>query len=64
MNWEVHQMDVKAAYLCSKLEKSVRMYIKCPKGYKLSPGKAARLLQGLYGTRQGGARGAVGIVTH
>ena len=32
MNWDVHQMDVKAAYLCSKLEKNVRMYITCPKG--------------------------------
>ena len=47
-------MDVKAAYLCSKLEKNVRMYIKCPQGYKLAPGKAARLLMGLYGTKQGG----------
>ena len=48
-------MDVKAAYLCSKLEQNVRMYIKCPDGYKLEPGKAARLLRGLYGTKQGGA---------
>ena len=55
MDWDIHQMDVKAAYLCSKLEPSVRMYIKCPKGYKLEPGMAARLLMGLYGTKQGGA---------
>ena len=55
MNWDVHQMDVKAAYLCSKLESNVRMYIKCPQGYRLDPGKSARLLRGLYGTKQGGA---------
>ena len=57
MDWEVHQMDVKAAYLCSKLEDNVRMYIKCPDGYALEPGMAARLLTltGLYGTKQGGA---------
>ena len=55
LDWDVHQMDVKAAYLCSKIEKNVRMYIKCPDGYKLDPGKAARLLLGLYGTKQGGA---------
>ena len=48
-------MDVKAAYLCSKIEDSVSMYIKCPDGYSLGPGKAARLLRGLYGTKQGGA---------
>jgi hypothetical protein len=48
-------MDVKAAYLCSKIEDNVRMYIKCPDGYKLDTGKYARLLRGLYGTRQGGA---------
>lgn len=55
LDWEVHQMDVKAAYLCSKIEENVRMYIRCPDGYKLDPGKAARLLMGLYGTKQGGA---------
>ena len=55
LGWEVHQMDVKAAYLCSKIEENVRMYIKCPDGYALDPGMYARLLRGLYGTRQGGA---------
>ena len=55
LGWPIEQMDVKAAYLCSKIEKNVRMYIECPKGYKLDPGKYARLLRGLYGTRQGGA---------
>ena len=53
LGWEIHQMDVKAAYLCSKLEENVRMYIKCPDGYKLDDGMSARLLSGLYGTRQG-----------
>ena len=55
LGWNVYQMDVKAAYLCSKIESNVRMYIKCPDGYKLDPGMYARLLRGLYGTRQGGA---------
>ena len=48
-------MDVKEAYLCSKLEENVRMYIKCPDGYRLDEGMSARLLSGLYGTRQGAA---------
>ena len=55
LGWEVHQMDVKAAYLCSTIEDNVRMYIQCPKGYALEPGMYARLLRGLYGTKQGGA---------
>ena len=38
-----------------KPRKNVRMYIKCPDGYKLDEGMDARLLSGLYGTRQGGA---------
>ena len=51
----MHQMDVKAAYLCSKQEKNVRMYITCPDGYSFDEGMSARLLSGLYGTRQGAA---------
>ena len=27
LGWEIHQMDVKAAYLCAEIEKTVRMYI-------------------------------------
>ena len=46
-------MDVRAAYLCAKIEDNVRMYIQCPDGYELDPNMDARLLRGLYGTRQG-----------
>ena len=55
LGWEVHQMDVRAAYLCTKIEEHVKMYIKCPDGYSLPEGLDARLLGGLYGTKQGGA---------
>ena len=31
-------MDVTADYLCAKIEEHVRLYIKCPDGYRLGEG--------------------------
>jgi hypothetical protein len=53
-DWEIHQIDVKGAYLNAHLKDAV--YIKPPPGY-LKPsdeGKVCRLLKGLYGIKQAG----------
>ena len=53
-DWELHQIDVKGAYLNAKLDETI--YIKPPHGY-LKPGdegKVCRLLKGLYGIKQAG----------
>ena len=44
LGWEVHQMDVKAAYPCVEIEKTVRMYKQCPDGCALTPKMNARVL--------------------
>src|SRR5882762_5595928 len=49
---EVHQMDVKAAYLNGVLEEEI--YLDPPTGFKPGNGKVWRLDKSIYGTRQGG----------
>jgi hypothetical protein len=51
-NWEIHQVDIKGAYLNANLPETV--YIKPPPNY-LKPGdegKVCHLLKGLYGIKQ------------
>jgi hypothetical protein len=53
-DWEIHQIDVKGAYLNAKLKETI--YMKTPHGY-LKPGdegKVCKLLKGLYGVKQAG----------
>lgn len=53
-DWEIHQVDVKSAYLNAPLEETV--YMKPPRGV-LKPGQegmVCRLLKGLYGLKQAG----------
>lgn len=53
-DWEVHQIDIKGAYLHATLKETV--YMKPPANY-LKPeeeGKVCRLLKGLYGIKQAG----------
>jgi hypothetical protein len=50
-NWELHQMDVKSAYLNSPIDANV--YMRLPPGYT-QKGKVARVKRGLYGLRQSG----------
>ena len=53
-DWEIHQIDVKSAYLCAPLKE--RIFMKPPRGI-LKPGqegKVCRLLKGLYGLKQAG----------
>jgi hypothetical protein len=53
-NWEIHQVDVKSAYLNAKLDEVV--YMHPPPGYlkKGQEGKVCRLLKCLYGLVQAG----------
>jgi hypothetical protein len=53
-NWEIHQIDVKSAYLQALLKETI--YMRPPRGV-LKPGqegKVCRLLKGLYGLKQAG----------
>ena len=52
LNWEVHQMDVKAAYLNGKLEEDI--YMALPPGFDIPEGMVLKLNKALYGTKQGG----------
>jgi len=53
-SWELHQMDVKSAYLNGDLDKTI--YMEIPPGYNPpnSEGKVCRLLKSLYGLKQAG----------
>jgi len=50
--WELHQIDIKTAFLNSDLDKEV--YMEQPDGYvdPTYPDKVCRLLQALYGLKQ------------
>ena len=50
-DWELHQMDVKSAYLNSPIDTPV--YMRLPPGYT-QKGKVAKVNRGLYGLRQSG----------
>jgi hypothetical protein len=49
---EVHQMDIKAAYLNTNLNKEI--YMEAPPSFDIPDGHILRLKKGVYGTKQGG----------
>src|SRR6266851_1431459 len=49
---EIHQMDVKAAYLNTDLNEEI--YMEAPPGFDIPNGHVLRLKKGVYGTKQGG----------
>ena len=54
---EIHQMDVKSAYLYGKLDDSEKIYMKPPTGIEIpgiKPGQVLRLRLVLYGLKQAG----------
>jgi hypothetical protein len=55
-DFEIHQIDVKSAYLNREFEANEVIYMKVPQGLKLTndPSLALRLLRPLYGLRQSG----------
>ena len=53
-DWEIHQVDIKSAYLNAPLKETI--YMKPPRGV-LKPGQEGKvccLLKGLYGLKQAG----------
>ena len=50
-DWELHQMDVKSAYLNSPIDTAI--YMRLPPGCS-NKGKVARVKKGIYGLRQSG----------
>ena len=51
-NLTIHQMDVKAAYLNSKLKEEI--YMEAPPGLKIPEGMVLQLNRVVYSTKQGG----------
>ena len=49
-DWEIHQMDVKSAFLNGELDEEI--YMRAPPGYKAAPGTVWRLKKALYGLKQ------------
>ena len=52
LDLEVHQMDVKPAYLHSELKEDI--YMKPPPEFEVPNGMVLKLVKALYGTKQGG----------
>jgi Reverse transcriptase (RNA-dependent DNA polymerase) len=52
LNLEIHQMDVKAAYLNSKLKEEI--FMEPLPGFNIPEGMVLRLIKAVYGTKQGG----------
>jgi len=57
-DWEIHQVDVKSAYLNGEFEDAEVIYMRQPPGFPISdcPGKVLHLLRPLYGLKQSGRR--------
>jgi hypothetical protein len=49
-DWEIHQMDVKSAFLNGELDEEI--YLRPPPGYKAAPNTVWRLKKALYGLKQ------------
>jgi hypothetical protein len=52
LDWEVHQIDIKAAYLNRKLKEE--MYMELLPGFDIPDGIVLKLKKAIYGTEQGG----------
>ncbi|CCF50039.1 uncharacterized protein UHOR_14187 [Ustilago hordei] len=61
-DWEVDSIDVKQMYLNSKLHHD--MYLKLPVGTKVPPGKALKLVKGLYGLKPSGCKWNTELDSH
>jgi transposase InsO family protein len=57
MGWELHQVDVKGAYLNGELQPDEVLYMRHPPGFREdNTGRVLRLLKSLYGLKQAGRR--------
>ena len=59
MNWPLHGMDVRNAYLNAPLHPDIVLFVKPPPTVHVPDGYGLRLQKGLYGTMQGGNRWAI-----
>ena len=59
LNWPLHGMDVRNAYLNAPLDRRVVLFVRPPPTVRVPKGYGLRLCKGLYGTMQGGHRWAV-----
>lgn len=57
-DYEIHQIDIKSAYLYGELNNDEEIYIRPPPGnfLDIKPGQALRLRKALYGLKQAGRR--------
>ena len=53
-DYEIHQIDIKGAYLNGILTSNEVIFMKQPSGYTESPGKVCRLHKTMYGLKQSG----------
>jgi hypothetical protein len=58
---EIHQMDVKSAYLNGEVKEEI--YMQAPPSFDIPDGMALKLLKAVYGTKQGGHIGYENICT-
>ena len=56
LDLEIHQVDIKGAYLYGVLDENEVVYMKQPPGVPNEPGKVLRLKKSLYGLKQSGRR--------
>lgn len=58
LDWEIHQVDIKGAYLNGELTADEQIYMRQPPGFPApsSSGKVCHLLKTLYGLKQSGRR--------
>ncbi|KAJ1041133.1 hypothetical protein NDA10_002039 [Ustilago hordei] len=61
-DWEIDSIDVKQVYLNSTIHHDV--YLKPPIGIKVSPGKALKVVKGLYGLKQLGCEWNIELDSH
>ncbi|THH16855.1 hypothetical protein EUX98_g9236 [Antrodiella citrinella] len=60
-DYEIHQMDVKSAYLYGRMEEGENIYMRPPRGTQLAgikPGQVLKLQACIYGLKQAGRRWA------
>ena len=56
LDYSMHQVDLKAAYLSAPLEPDIEMFLDPPPGVHVPDGMGLRVMQALYGSMQGAER--------
>ena len=56
LDYAIHQVDLKAAYLTAPLEPDIEMFLEPPPGVHVPDGMGLRVVQALYGSMQGAER--------